>query len=285
MSFRALLRRGAAPVEFYRFQYAGSSTLARWTSSDVGREVVIPGALHPGGIDIRETYLPAAVTRAETEGTDERGGAGCVITLPNDDAETNAIVDLYRDGVSPVTAVEVCVYRAHRGHADVMRVFFGTVTSPEFTRRKCVLHCEPKSSALRLPILRQRFQAPCNNTLYDSFCGVNKASFSDATTVDAIAADLVTLTITDADAQPDGYYGAGGLLQFGSRYGYIREHVGDQIILVAPVPGLTSGSSVTLSAGCDRSLSTCTTKFSNAANHQGFPFIPTEDPFRHGVRR
>jgi hypothetical protein len=286
VSFRALLRRGGAPVEFYRFQYVGTSdALAKWNASDVGREFLITGAIHPTGGDIAEIYLPAPVTRAEIQGTEERGGAGCSFTVPLDDPETDPIVDLYRDGVSPVQAVEVCAYRAYRGHSTTTRVFYGTITTPEFTRRTCILHCEPKSAAIRLPILRQRYQAPCNNTLYDAFCGVSKASFSDATTVQAVAADGVTLTITDAALQVDGYYGAGGLLQFGSRYGYIREHTGDQVVLVAPVPGLIATSAVTISAGCDRSLGTCTTKFANAANHQGFPFVPTEDPFRHGVRR
>jgi uncharacterized phage protein (TIGR02218 family) len=286
VSLTALLRRGAAPVEFYRFQYVGNDTaLARWTGSDVGREFFIAGAIHPTGGDILEIYLPAPVVRDDVEGTEERAGASLRITLPIDHVETNTIVDLYRAGVAPVTPVEVCVYRAHRGHRDVARLFYGNITSPEFSDAHCVLNVEPKSGMLRHPLLRQKFQAPCNNTLYDQFCGVNRGSFSAAATVSAIAADGVTLTVPEADAQPDGYYGAGGLLQFGSRYGFIREHTGPTLVLLTPVPGLAASSSVTISAGCDRTLATCRDRFSNTPNHQGFPFTPTEDPFRHGVRR
>ena len=286
MTLVSLLRRGSAPVEFYRFQYVGSSSaLAKWNAADIGREFVIPAAIHPTGGDILEIYRPAPVTREATAGTDERGGAGLKITVPRDHTETDPIVDLYRDGVSPITPVEVCLYFAHRGHRVAVRHFFGNIVSTEFRGRKCVLNCEPKSGILRHPILRQRFQAPCNNTLGDSFCGVNLASFAVTDDVTAISADGLTVTIPDAALQADGYYGAGGRLVFGSRYGFIKEHTGDEITLLTAVPGLIVGSTVTISAGCDRSLTTCNTKFSNAANHQGYPFIPTADPFRHGVRR
>jgi uncharacterized phage protein (TIGR02218 family) len=278
-----LLRRGSAPVEFYRFQYVGTSTaIAKWNASDVAREFYIEGAIHPTGGAIREIYLPAAVIREAIEGTDERSGTGLKITVDAANTETDAITDLYRSG-GPVTPMEVCVYRGHRGHYKVVREFYGNVTAAEFSGSKCTLNCEPKSGALQHPILRQLYQGTCNNTLYDTFCGVAKASFATAGTVDTITADGLTIEVSEADALADGYFAAGGLLEFGSRRGFITAHVGPALTLFRAVPGLVVSSSVTIYPGCDRSLADCGTKFSNIGQHMGFPFIPSVDPFTDGV--
>lgn len=283
MTLTALLRRGAAPVEFYRFQYVGTTTaIAAWNASDVARELEIEADAGPSGVAVREVYLPAPVRREAIEGTDERSGTGLKVIVPADNSETNAIVDLFRDG-GPVSPVEICVYRAHRGHHKVIREFLGNVTGAEFAGGVCTLNCEPKSGALQHPILRQLYQGPCNNTLGDAFCGVNLAGLAVSGTVDTISADGLTVEVSEADDSADGYFGAGGRLAFGSRYGFITSHVGPTLTLFRAVPGLIVGSSVSISPGCDRSLTDCTTKFSNTAQHMGFPFIPTVDPFTQGV--
>jgi uncharacterized phage protein (TIGR02218 family) len=283
MTFKAILRRGGAPIECYRFQYAGTfSALAAWTSSDVAREIQVEAAAGPNGSAIREGFLPAPVRREAIEGTDERSGTGLKIIVPSDHSETNAIVDLYRDG-GPVSPVEVCVYRAHRGHGVTVRAFLGNITAAEFVKGECILHCEPKSGALQHPILRQLYQGPCNNTLGDAFCGVNLAALAVTGTVDAISADGLTVEVSEADTPADGYFASGGRLAFGSRYGFITGHVGAVLTLFRAVPGLIVGSSVSLTPGCDRTLTDCTTKFANTAQHMGFPFIPSVDPFTQGV--
>ena len=40
---------------------------------------------------------------------------------------------------------------------------------------------------------------------------------------------------------------------------------------------LTPGQTFTLTAGCDKTLATCRSKFANAPNHRGFPTIPGND--------
>jgi len=42
-------------------------------------------------------------------------------------------------------------------------------------------------------------------------------------------------------------------------------------------PGLASGDSVRLEAGCDKRAETCRVKFNNLVNFQGFPHLPGED--------
>ena len=40
---------------------------------------------------------------------------------------------------------------------------------------------------------------------------------------------------------------------------------------------ITAGTSVKLTAGCDKQLATCRDKFSNAMNYRGFPHMPGSD--------
>jgi hypothetical protein len=101
--------------------------------------------------------------------------------------------------------------------------------------------------------------------------------------VDTISADGLTITVSEADPFADGYFAAGGLLEFGSYRGFIVAHTGSTLTLFRAVPGLAASSSITIYPGCDRTLSTCNTTFSNAARHMGFPLIPTRDPFTTGV--
>jgi uncharacterized phage protein (TIGR02218 family) len=256
------------PAEFYRFAL-GAVVLGDWTSGSVRRVAV--------GID----FLPAPVRHEAIEANDERSAGGLRVTLPVDHTTTNAVVDLYR-GTVPTGVVTLSLYRVHQGQVPSARIFFGDVASAEFSGAYCILTVEPKQGAFKQRVLRQLYQSPCNNTLYDAFCGVVRAGFSAAGTVSAIATDNITLTVAEAALQADDYY-TGGQLAFGSRWGFITAHTGTTLVLLRPVPGLIATSAVTISAGCDRQIGTCETKFNNLANHMGFPLIPSRDPFTAGV--
>lgn len=269
--FIPLELRGGMPAEFYRF-VLGATTLAEWTSGSVRRPATVA-----------TNYLPVPIRHEAIEASDERSASGLRVLIPADDPRTNAVADLFR-GTVPIGVVQLTLFRVHQGSAAVATIFSGDVVSAEFSGSQCTLTVEPRPAAFQQRVLRQLYQGPCNHTLYDSFCGVVKANFSAAATVTAIASDNITLTVPVASSQADGYY-TGGLLQFGSRHGFIISHVGSTLVLLRPVPGLIVSASVTISAGCDRSIATCHTKFNNVANHMGFPLIPTLDPFIVGVAK
>ena len=54
-------------------------------------------------------------------------------------------------------------------------------------------------------------------------------------------------------------------------------HDGTWLILDRPPPAVASGTRVLLSEGCDHTLETCATRFANAINFQGEPFLPGND--------
>ncbi|MEO5598804.1 MAG: DUF2163 domain-containing protein [Novosphingobium sp.] len=54
--------------------------------------------------------------------------------------------------------------------------------------------------------------------------------------------------------------------------------VGNALVLGSPLDqALTAGLRVTLREGCDRTLDTCATRFANAINFQGEPYLPGND--------
>ena len=274
MKFLNLERRGGAPQELYMF-HRGTTILAEWTSGDVARSVDL-------SLGDPRQFLPVPISRDQTEGDGDQSNTALKVKLAIAEPDTVAITALYLNG-PPSTPVELSLYRVHRGSADVRRFFYGDVAGAEMSGGTMTLNVQPKHAALQQPILRQLWQGPCNNQLYDTFCGVNKASFAVSGTVDTISADGLTIDVSEADAFADGYFAAGGLLEFGNYRGFIIAHTDATLTLFRAVPGLVAGSGITIYPGCDRTLGTCNDTFANAANHMGFPLIPPRDPFTTGV--
>jgi uncharacterized phage protein (TIGR02218 family) len=71
----------------------------------------------------------------------------------------------------------------------------------------------------------------------------------------------------------------GGYLRVAGVPRMITNHSGDTITLSAVLPGLAVGASFEAFAGCDRTFSTCQSKFGNSLNFGGFPWIPVKNPF------
>ena len=62
----------------------------------------------------------------------------------------------------------------------------------------------------------------------------------------------------------------------------IIDAVGGALVLETTIrQGLQPGDRATLREGCDRTITTCATRFANAANFQGEPFLPGNDLVTH----
>lgn len=123
------------------------------------------------------------------------------------------------------------------------------------------------------------FGPSCSNTLYDTKCGVNKASHVLNTTTDSAGATNFTFKVNSVTANY-----LLGTVEFtsGPNTGVKRTitgiNVGTGFVTVSqPFPIQPSGENVTLYKGCDRKLTTCTTRFSNQANYRGFPYVPNPE--------
>jgi uncharacterized phage protein (TIGR02218 family) len=108
---------------------------------------------------------------------------------------------------------------------------------------------------------------------------LSAARFSRNATITAI--DLAANAITTSIPASAEY--VGGTLRWfdGPHAGLTMDVIGlagAALVLGAALdPGLTTGLRVGLREGCDRTLQTCATRFGNAINFQGEPFLPGND--------
>jgi uncharacterized phage protein (TIGR02218 family) len=122
---------------------------------------------------------------------------------------------------------------------------------------------------------RRTFAPTCQHVLYDSGCGLNKASFATAATV---GAGSTRQSLVTAAAQ---FLHAGGYVEFtsGANAGVIatikNANAGSNLWLMFPLPEpIAVGDAFTIYLGCDHSEATCVNTFNNLANFLGFPKIP-----------
>lgn len=131
---------------------------------------------------------------------------------------------------------------------------------------------------------RNLYQPGCLHTLYDAGCTLSRSSFQ-ATGAVAEGSTSVTILASAALGQSDGYY-ALGILTFtsGANSGlsyavkaYTAAGNGTLTLDRPTLQPVVAGDAFTVSAGCDKTLATCTARFANAANFAGQPFVPAAE--------
>lgn len=127
----------------------------------------------------------------------------------------------------------------------------------------------------------------CECRLGDQKCGVNLQSTTllGTGTVEAVQ-DLHQFRVTGLQGYANGWF-AGGELTWstGANAGtraHVKTHLGTTSAAVietwlAPEMFVQSGDTLTITAGCDKTVSECRTKFNNLLNFRGFPHMPGDD--------
>lgn len=118
----------------------------------------------------------------------------------------------------------------------------------------------------------------CDADFGDSRCGVSLASYTVTGTV--LSVDTSNNRVIEVDTLPSA---AGGLLTWTSGANNGREM--EVVDLSSPYLGLfeamgatiAPGDTYSVTAGCDRNLSTCRDTYNNVINFRGFPDIPGLD--------
>jgi uncharacterized phage protein (TIGR02218 family) len=185
---------------------------------------------------------------------------------------------------APLDKTWVRVMRIFRNQSprEAMVYFMGTLARCRVQGRKASLECEGLEKFLGQSVPRLRYQKLCSLSLYGTQCGVTAASYKDDVTLDSMASDLVTLTCSSFALKSDDYYTFGWLEWSGYRR-MIVYHTGSTIILRHYIPDMTGSASVSVYAGCDKTMTACRDKFNNLNNPLldrffGFPYLPYDNP-------
>ena len=266
-AFKALVE-GQKPVWLYEFTIGGTTE----------RYVPRASSYSYGG----NSYSPLAITGPDriTDAGQERK-AKVEVTMPASAAFAQSILD----GIGAQIA-RVRILNGDAGDPDqeFRVVFSGRVKGfASFAGRtswgRLKVWAENDFTTGRRRVSPRIIDRTCSYGVYSTGCGLNIADFNAAGTATAIVGN--TLTISAASGQADGYY-RGGILTYDTHLQLIESHVGDQITLLAPVPGLAAqiaslgSASVEIAPGCDKTATTCNTKFSNVLNFGGWPEMDDE---------
>lgn len=160
----------------------------------------------------------------------------------------------------------------------------------EVSRSGSAFSAELRSLSHQLEVARGRvFSATCDANLGDARCTVDLSdpAYSAAVTISE-AVGLAEIAVSGLESFEADWF-SGGLLEVldGDFAGFTTEiasHIVSRLssrvhlkFWQAPPAVLGAGTGLRLTAGCDRRFQTCSGKFNNTLNFQGFPHMPGND--------
>ena len=254
-----------SPIELYEFT-RGVKTW-RYTTADTAQTF--------NG----QVYEPVPMKRGKIVRSQIVDKAELTVTVQRD-------LDLVQSYIAmpPGETMTLVIYSFHREDADTVVRWRGRVMNVKWEGIRAEILCEPIFTSIRGQGLRRKYGPGCSHALYDQTfltCGVLKELFIRNTTLLTVTKNVVNSA--DFALEVDGYY-KGGFLFWLSVDGVsdrrmIVDHVGANITLMTPMPGLTIGHQVTVYPGCKHTMDDCRVKFNNLDNYGGFPFSPNVTPF------
>ena len=247
------------PVELYHLWMG--STHWRYTSGDIN--VTYGGYI----------YSPATMKRGSVEYNSDLQVSQLQIQFAK---ITEPVIDYIV--LNPIELVWVEVLKLFRDQSplEASVIFIGQIKNVAIKGTSAQATCVGFEYFLKQPIPRLRYQPNCNWQLFDSKCTKTVTGYTDTSAI-TLSADELTLTHADFGVRGDDYF-TRGYVVFDQYKRYVVEHTGNDIKIRFKIPGLITGSTVTVYAGCDGSINTCENKFSNLDNFGGFPYMPIDNP-------
>jgi uncharacterized phage protein (TIGR02218 family) len=164
----------------------------------------------------------------------------------------------------------------------VIHLFEGRVTDVVMDMAKVELTVSSLNILLDTKIPITVYQPSCVHSLYDGKCGVNRAAFTASCSV---LSGSTRGSLVFSSGQAEGFFTYGKITFLTGRNAGLTRTVkthtvsGTESVLFNEQLPFTPviGDSFTITAGCDKSRATCTSKFSNAANFLGWEYMPVPE--------
>ena len=243
---------------------------------------------------IAYTHIP--IKRTENEDDDALSANRMTITAQQLNSFANALISGGQ--------ISVSINKVFLADKTYQNVFSGLILSIEKSIGEATAQCTSKMYYLEKELPRVFFQAPCNNTLFDSKCALINTDFQYTVSV-TVSQSGYLLTINTSDYNgvvadyptkhtalfPDGTGALKGLWTLGQvkniATGEIRlitRHSAKTLNIQRPFTGIFTGTlSVLLTPGCDKTGLYCASVFgdpatgANILNFTGMPYMPATD--------
>ena len=162
----------------------------------------------------------------------------------------------------------------------IFTLFVGRVGDITCGRLKATFTINSQLELLNQNMPRNLYQSNCVNTLYDASCTLTKASY--AVNGSVAASSTSSLINTTSPSNSTGYFDMGAIaFTSGVNNGVwrtVKAYVHGSpstITLISPLPiAPATSDTFTIYPGCDKTQSTCTSKFSNLVNFRAMPYVP-----------
>lgn len=159
-------------------------------------------------------------------------------------------------------------------------IFKGRMAAVDVGRSYAVLNVNDFREILNISMPRNLYQAGCRFALFDDSCSLSAAAFSVVGTVLTVSGAVITAALVQAT----GYFDLGQIVMTsGENDGFqrlVRSWVlgTNTLTMIAPFFfDVVPGDTFLIYPGCDKRLTTCTTRFANQANFGGMPYIPAPE--------
>jgi uncharacterized phage protein (TIGR02218 family) len=140
---------------------------------------------------------------------------------------------------------------------------------------------EFRGPAVKLDIPVAPFTSPgCRAAFCDAACGLNQQRFTHKTVVTSVTGASATFSVALPIAA--GAFDFGQLrwldgLNCGQRFEILASTTNALQLATSPAFPVAVGARVELVEGCDKTIATCGTRFANAINFRGEPYLPGND--------
>lgn len=254
------LKSTRKPVELYRLWKQSGGADWRYTSADVP-------ILYNGNV-----YVPATLKRSSVSYSADLEITSMQITA----ADVMEPVSEYVSS-NPVDVLWVEVLKIFRDQDTVQAntIFIGQVLRVSLKGRGAAIKCVGFEYFLNTEIPTKRISPACQNTLYDTYCGLDKSSYRISTTV--AKSDNFTFSSADFALQSDDYYSRGEFIWEGHKR-MITSQKSNVITIRYPIVDIPISATIVAYAGCDQKISTCRDRYANVANFFGHPYVPIDNP-------
>jgi len=256
--------KSGQPVELYKFVLRGTST--EWYFTSAAYNITYSSDVY---------VATPGLSRNQFEETDDFLKTTLEVLMPAKHDFTNLFLFFVPNGI-----IDFTLFRGHG--ANFVQYWKGVVKSvnPLQPNGMAKVTMGPPTDALGSPFLVRTYQRVCDVPLYSTPCGLTAANFSLTVVLTAVSG--TSLTSVAFNSQADGYW-TGGYVTVNQMKRKVKSHVDTVITLTSQLPGVGSGSSVTVFAGCDHLKATCISKFNNLPNYRGADWIPDNEPFTQGI--
>lgn len=206
------------------------------------------------------------------------------VTLPW--TQSGFLQELAQRTLEGPVAVTVDVFET--SDSSAVETFSGFVNSFKVTKALVELQCISFLEFARDNFPRICATRHCNHRLYSNLCTVNAASYTLEGTITSINFERTAVAVSLAGTTISAYYTYGYIKGSDNIQRYIVGDSGSSVRtfdLLHPAPeAWTTGMTIFATAGCDKSSTTCDTKFGNFVNFLGFPYAPFESIRFTGLR-